>query len=264
MTAGRLVPAQPASLPDSWARRLVLGLDGPSEGLIPPRDRAFVSLIKADRPDRQLKGRAGRDSSLQIWVMGDNNLFARMRKEGPMAQSTGSKSRSSKPRSRSTNGRRSSGRSRSSNGRARSSGTRSRSTQSRSSSAASAPAKAKQVASKGIEAIESGAQSGGRTVAKTADKAKWPAMAGGAALAGLVGGVALGSRRSEGMLSGLRPRAGGGTAKNLAKAGENLGRFGENVGQFASEMRKTREAIESGSKHSSPIEILLRALTTRR
>jgi len=122
----------------------------------------------------------------------------------------------------------------------------------------------KQVASKGIEAVESGAQSGGRTVAKTAGKVKWPAMAGGAALAGLAGGVALGSKRSTGKLSGLRPRAGGDTGKNLAKAGENLGRFGENVGLFASEMRKTREAIESGSKHSSPVEVVLRALTARR
>jgi hypothetical protein len=191
-----------------------------------------------------------------------------------MAQSaTGSKSRSSTSKSRSTNGRRSSGRPRSSNGRARSSstrsrsrssGTRSRSTRPRSTSAGSAPAKVKQVASKGIEAAESGAQSRGRTVAKTAGKVKWPAMAGGAALAGLVGGVALGSKRSTAKLSGLRPRAGGDTGKNLVKAGENLGRFGENVGQFASEMRKTREAIESGSKHSSPIEVLLRALTARR
>jgi len=134
----------------------------------------------------------------------------------------------------------------------------------RSSSAASTPAKVKQVASKGIETVESGAQSGGRTVAKAAGKVKWPAMAGGAALAGLVGGVALGSKRSTGKLSGLRPRAGGDTGKNLAKAGENLGRFGENVGLFASEMRKTREAIESGSKHSSPVEVVLRALTARR
>ena len=190
-----------------------------------------------------------------------------------MAQSaTGSKSRSSTSKSRSTNGRRSSSRPRSSNGRARSSatrsrssssGTRSRSTRPRSTSAGSGPAKVKQVASKGIEAVEGGAQSGGRTVAKTAGKVKWPAMAGGAALAGLVGGVALGSKRSTGKLSGLRPRAGD-TGRNLAKAGENLGRFGENVGQFAFEMRKTREAIESGSKQSSPIEVLLRALTARR
>ena len=191
-----------------------------------------------------------------------------------MAQSaTGGKSRSSTSKSRSTNGRRSSSRPRSSNGRASSSATRSRSSSSgtrsrsprpRSTSAGSGPAKVKQVASKGIEAVESGAQSGGRNVAKTAGKVKWPAMAGGAALAGLVGGVALGSKRSTGKLSGLRPRAGGDTGKNLLKAGENLGRFGENVGQFASEMRKTREAIESGSKHSSPIEVLLRALTARR
>jgi hypothetical protein len=29
-------------------------------------------------------------------------------------------------------------------------------------------------------------------------------------------------------------------------------------------MRKTREAFESGSKHGSPIEVVLRALTARR
>ena len=33
---------------------------------------------------------------------------------------------------------------------------------------------------------------------------------------------------------------------------------------FAAEMRKTREAFESGSKHGSPIEVVLRALTARR
>ena len=64
---------------------------------------------------------------------------------------------------------------------------------------------------------------------------------------------------------GMRVGPGRGEAgKNLADTSKNIGKFSENVGQFAAEMRKTREAIESGSKHSSPIEVLLRALTARR
>jgi hypothetical protein len=62
-------------------------------------------------------------------------------------------------------------------------------------------------------------------------------------------------------------RVGGGfekAAKNLAEASKNAGRFGENLGQFTAEMRQTREAIENVSKHRSPIEVVLQALTARR
>jgi hypothetical protein len=91
-------------------------------------------------------------------------------------------------------------------------------------------------------------------------------VAGGAALAGLAGGVALGAQRNSGRkILGMRVGQGRGEAgKNLADTSKNIGKFSENVGQFAAEMRKTREAIESGSKHSSPIEVVLRALTARR
>lgn len=99
-----------------------------------------------------------------------------------------------------------------------------------------------------------------------AGKVKWPAVAGGAALAGLAGGVALGAKRYSGhKVLGMRVGSGSGKAgRNLVEAGRNVGRFSENVGQFAAEVRRTREAIENGSKHSSPIEIVLRALTARR
>jgi hypothetical protein len=52
--------------------------------------------------------------------------------------------------------------------------------------------------------------------------------------------------------------------RNLADTSKNIGRFSENFGAFAAEMRKTREAIDNGSKHRSPIEVVLRGLTTRR
>jgi len=90
-------------------------------------------------------------------------------------------------------------------------------------------------------------------------------VAGGAALAGLAGGLALGAKRNSGRkVLGMRVGNGAEAGRNLAEASKNVGRFSENVGQFAAEVRKTREAIESGSKHSSPIEVVLRALTARR
>jgi hypothetical protein len=52
--------------------------------------------------------------------------------------------------------------------------------------------------------------------------------------------------------------------RNLADAGQSVGRFTENLGAFAAEMRKTREAIDDRSKHRSPIEVVLQALTARR
>jgi hypothetical protein len=119
-------------------------------------------------------------------------------------------------------------------------------------------------ASKGKNAVSDTAETGARAVATAADKVKWPAVAGGAALAGLAGGVALGAKRtSGGKRLGIHGH-GGGTGKSLLRASENLGRVSENVGQFAAEVRRTRETIEEGSKHRSPIEVLLRALTARR
>jgi hypothetical protein len=91
-------------------------------------------------------------------------------------------------------------------------------------------------------------------------------VAGGGALAGLAGGLALAAKRnSRRKVLGMRVGNGAGKAgKDLAEASKNFGKFSENLGQFATEVRKTREAIENGSKHSSPIEVVLRALTARR
>lgn len=131
----------------------------------------------------------------------------------------------------------------------RASGSRSRS--GRSSASPSGPAESvKQAASKGKDA---------------ASKLKGPALAGGAALLGLAGGVALGSSRSGRKMMGMRVGDGVGNAtKNLADASKNVGRFGDNLGHFAGEIQAVREALEDGSKGRSPIEVTLRALTARR
>ena len=104
------------------------------------------------------------------------------------------------------------------------------------------------------------------TAKQVASKVKGPAIAGGAALLGVAGGIALGSQRNSGRkVLGMRMSNGVGQAsKNLADASKNVGRFGDNLGQFAAEMQRTREVLESGSKGRSPVEVVLRALTARR
>lgn len=102
-----------------------------------------------------------------------------------------------------------------------------------------------------------------------ARKAAIPLVAGGAALAGTVGGVLIGASRSGGKVLGIslpKPRrvqlkvdSG-----DLAKAARQVGRFGENVGDLTAELKRTRQGLAGDNKHSSPIEILLRGLTARR
>lgn len=191
----------------------------------------------------------------------------RGRSSGSTRASSSSRGSSSTRNRQSRNGasanRRKSGASRSGRSRANASSRK----RSSANSSSGGPADAvKQIASRGKNAVAEGADSSGKAISSAADKAKWPAVAGGAALAGLAGGLALGAKRNSGRkVLGMRVGKGGGKAgKKLAEASKNAGRFSENVGQFAVEMRKTREAIENGSKHSSPIEVVLRALTARR
>ena len=124
----------------------------------------------------------------------------------------------------------------------------------------------KQLASKGKNVVADGAQSGGTAISNVAGRLKGPAVAGGAVLAGLAGGMAVQSKRDSGRkVLGMRLGNGVGKAgKDLADAGQRVGRFSENLGEFAAEMRKTREAIDNRAKHRSPIEVLLQALTARR
>lgn len=177
-------------------------------------------------------------------------------RRGKTGRSNGSR------RSTASSGRSRSGASRS--GRSRTSASSRR--QPRSSGRAAPADSIKQIASKGKDAVGEGAQSGGKAISTAAGKLKGPAIAGGAALAGLAGGFALGAKRNSGRKPlGMDLGNGVGKAgKNLAEASKGVGRASENLGEFAGEMRRMREAIDDRSKHRSPIEIVLQALTARR
>lgn len=102
-----------------------------------------------------------------------------------------------------------------------------------------------------------------------ARKATIPLVAGGAALAGTVGGVLIGASRSGGKVLGVSlPHPKRVQFKvdsgDLAKAAKQVGRFGENVGELTAELKRARQGLAGDNKHSSPIEVLLRGLTTRR
>lgn len=125
-----------------------------------------------------------------------------------------------------------------------------------------------------VDAVEGTAKDAGRAVGTAAEKAghavgkaKVPLMAGGAALAGVAGGIALGSRqahRHRGLnglkgigLNGLK----GIDSDDLAKAAKKVGNFGAQVGEVAIEVRRARE--KTNGAHRSPIEVVLQGLTSR-
>ncbi len=108
----------------------------------------------------------------------------------------------------------------------------------------------------------------GQATGDAVRKARIPLLAGGVAIAGTVGGVALGATRSGGKVLGVKlpaPKRVSIRSKDLATAAKEIGRFGENVGDLTTELRKAREGLANGNgRHNSPIEVLLRGLTNRR
>jgi hypothetical protein len=100
------------------------------------------------------------------------------------------------------------------------------------------------------------------SVGRAASKAKTPLLAGGAAAAGVAGGLALGTRHSRhSKVLPRRPKVKI-DSHDLAKAAKEVGQFGADVGQLALELRKNREAA-NGTKRRSPIEVVLQGLTSR-
>jgi hypothetical protein len=84
-------------------------------------------------------------------------------------------------------------------------------------------------------------------VSKIADKAKVPAIAGGAALVGLAGGLALKNGKSRG-LSGRMPslpKPKGSTVTVLGGAAKEIAKGGYAIGQLTSEVKKVRDAVEA-------------------
>ena len=151
------------------------------------------------------------------------------RRSGSSSRSSGS-SRSGSAKSRSNSGGSTKGRS--------SSGTR---------KAGSATKTAKRATSK--------ANSVGGTLSNVVSKAKTPLVAGGAALAGLAGGVALARNGARGKWLGLprgmslpKPKLGSTepVSKALGNAAKEFGKAGVKAGELATEVRKTREQMNDG------------------
>lgn len=118
-----------------------------------------------------------------------------------------------------------------------------------------------------LNTVEEAAKDAGGTVGNAASKvghaaskAKVPLMAGGAALAGVAGGLAFGNRQTH-RHNGIA----GVNSKDLAKAAKKAGGAGLRVGELALEGRRAREARNgNGGAHRSPVEVVLQGLTSRR
>lgn len=115
-----------------------------------------------------------------------------------------------------------------------------------------------------VAAVENTAKEAGKTVAHAASKAKVPLLAGGAALAGAAGGIALGAhqaRRHKGLGAKVNSKVHSG---DLAKAAKRVGAFGAQMGHFATEVQRAREDSNGNGHSRSPVEVVLEGLTARR
>lgn len=110
------------------------------------------------------------------------------------------------------------------------------------------------------------ASASSRKASSAVGKAKVPLLAGGAAIVGAAGGLALGARqgrRGSGIAKAIsrRPQVKI-RSRDLASAAKDFGSFGAQLGQLATEIQRTRES--SNGKHRSPVEVVLEGLTARR
>ena len=99
----------------------------------------------------------------------------------------------------------------------------------------------------------------GPVVADAARKANKPALAAGAAVAGLAGGLVVGSRLGTG--SGLLVRRRSTTSLALAGA-RRLAKTAVKAAQTADDIHAIRDQLEQAN-HRSPIEVVLDGLTHR-
>lgn len=125
-------------------------------------------------------------------------------------------------------------------------------------------------------AASGGVQTAGHAVGTAAGKAKGPAIAGGAALAGLVGGMTIAARGGRRRVLGVpvpgtrrplikvkRPTRVN-TTRDLVKAAGRMGNAGRQMAELASEMRLAREQMSTNGRRRSPVEVVLDGLTSRR
>jgi hypothetical protein len=108
-----------------------------------------------------------------------------------------------------------------------------------------------------------------RALEATARRASGPAVAAGAAAAGLAGGLALGARASSrrrkvlGLPIGRKRQGLAGTVQLLAGGARQLGSAASRATETADDIHQIREQL-AASNRRSPIEIVLDGLTHRR
>jgi len=101
-----------------------------------------------------------------------------------------------------------------------------------------------------------------------------PLVAGGAAIAGAGGAMALaaaskgGRKNKVGMknLKAAMPRKPKVKikSKDLAKAAKEVGKVSAQVGEIANGISRAQESSNGAGKHRSPVEVVLQGLTARR
>lgn len=120
----------------------------------------------------------------------------------------------------------------------------------------------------GAKAVRDAVSGAGKEAGQAAGKAKIPLLAGGAAVAGTVGGIVIGASRSGDKFLGVKlPRSKRVKlrSRDLSKVAKEVGHFGENLGELTTELKRARQGLADGEgKQSSPIEVLLSGLTSRR
>jgi hypothetical protein len=116
-----------------------------------------------------------------------------------------------------------------------------------------------------VDEVGDKAKGAGKTVGKAASKAKMPLVAGGAAIAGAAGGLALAASRQ-----GRKSRLGKAVMRrpkvkidsgDVARAAKEVGNFSAQVGELANQLQRAREA---DGRRRSPVEVVLQGLTARR
>jgi hypothetical protein len=203
---------------------------------------------------------------------------------GSQRKSSGSQRKSSgSSRSRAAASRRTQSQSRASSSGARSAATRRRTSTSRSGNGKGPLDSVKDTIGGGArsakETVSNGVQTTGDAVGTAAKKAKGPALVGGAALAGLAGGLAIaaasggprrvlgvpvpGTRRPLVKINTPRRAKAKGVGKDLLKAAGEVGSAGRQAGELASEVQRVRADLDRGRRRS-PIEVVLEGLTSRR
>lgn len=120
--------------------------------------------------------------------------------------------------------------------------------------------------SSNVNAVRNAVGDAGNTVGKAVSKAKVPLVAGGAALVGTAGGLALAaskqSRKSRlGRAMTRRPKVKI-DSKDVARAAKEVGNFSAQVGELANELQRARES--ANGRRRSPVEVVLQGLTARR